>query len=57
MLVEMCKDYQTLKSKLGSVLERAHAVTGTRSVQHSPEDIRRSLNRVGVMRRADLASY
>lgn len=57
MLGEMCKDYQTLKYKLGSVVERARAVTVAQSVQYNPEDIRRALTRVSVMHQADLVVY
>lgn len=47
MLLEACKDYQTLKYKLGSVVERDHAVTVAQTVQHIPEDLQRALTRVG----------
>ncbi|TSR99416.1 Nesprin-1 [Bagarius yarrelli] len=50
VLVEMCKDYQALKHKLGSAVERAHAVTVTQSVQHNPEDIRRALTRLEAVK-------
>ncbi|MCJ8743979.1 hypothetical protein PDJAM_G00100910, partial [Pangasius djambal] len=50
VLVGTCKDYQTLKYKLGSVVERAHAVTVTQSVQHNPEDIRRTLTRLEAVK-------
>lgn len=49
VLAGTCKDFQTLKYKLGSVVERSHAVTAAQSVQHNPEDIQRALTRVSVI--------
>lgn len=49
MLVEVCKDYQTLKYKLSSVVDRAHAVTVAQFIQHHPENIQKALTRVSVL--------
>uniref|UniRef100_A0A8B9L7P1 Spectrin repeat containing, nuclear envelope 1a n=1 Tax=Astyanax mexicanus TaxID=7994 RepID=A0A8B9L7P1_ASTMX len=45
VLLDVCKDYFTLKSRITSAVERAHAVTAAQSGQHNPEDIRRALSR------------
>uniref|UniRef100_A0A8C1T930 Spectrin repeat containing, nuclear envelope 1a n=1 Tax=Cyprinus carpio TaxID=7962 RepID=A0A8C1T930_CYPCA len=45
-LLELCREYQTLKTRISSVIERAHAITVAHSDPHNPEDIRRALSRV-----------
>ncbi|XP_062858462.1 nesprin-1 isoform X4 [Trichomycterus rosablanca] len=50
VLLEICKEYQTLKSKLSSVVERAHGVTTAQFNQHNPEDSRRALTRLEVVK-------
>uniref|UniRef100_A0A8B9L4Z7 Spectrin repeat containing, nuclear envelope 1a n=1 Tax=Astyanax mexicanus TaxID=7994 RepID=A0A8B9L4Z7_ASTMX len=50
VLLDVCKDYFTLKSRITSAVERAHAVTAAQSGQHNPEDIRRALSRLEAVK-------
>lgn len=47
-LLELCREYQTLRTRISSVIERAHAITVAQSDPHNPEDIRRALSRVSA---------
>ncbi len=47
-LLELCREYQTLRTRTSSVVERAHAITVAHSDPHNPEDIRRALSQVSA---------
>ncbi|XP_043075052.1 nesprin-1 isoform X1 [Puntigrus tetrazona] len=49
-LLELCREYQTLRTRISSVVERAHAITVAHSDPHNPEDIRRALSRLEAVR-------
>ncbi|XP_067272909.1 nesprin-1 isoform X4 [Pseudorasbora parva] len=49
-LLELCREYQTLRTRISSVVERAHAITVAQSDPHNPEDIRRALSRLEAVR-------
>uniref|UniRef100_A0AAR2JHF7 Spectrin repeat containing, nuclear envelope 1b n=1 Tax=Pygocentrus nattereri TaxID=42514 RepID=A0AAR2JHF7_PYGNA len=49
LLLETCRDYFNLKSKITSAVERACAVTTAQFGQSNPEDIQRALSRVRLL--------
>ncbi|XP_048062412.1 nesprin-1 isoform X1 [Megalobrama amblycephala] len=49
-LLELCREYQTMRTRISSVVERAHAITVAHSDPHNPEDIRRALSRLEAVR-------
>ncbi|XP_016311636.1 nesprin-1-like isoform X6 [Sinocyclocheilus anshuiensis] len=49
-LLELCREYQTLRTRISSVVERAHAITMAQSDPHNPEDIHRALSRLEAVR-------
>uniref|UniRef100_A0AAR2ILP8 Spectrin repeat containing, nuclear envelope 1b n=1 Tax=Pygocentrus nattereri TaxID=42514 RepID=A0AAR2ILP8_PYGNA len=50
LLLETCRDYFNLKSKITSAVERACAVTTAQFGQSNPEDIQRALSRLEAVR-------
>ncbi|RXN24277.1 nesprin-1-like protein [Labeo rohita] len=49
-LLELCREYQTLRTRISTVIERAHAITVAQSDPHNPEDVRRALSRLEAVR-------
>ncbi|XP_073712130.1 nesprin-1 isoform X2 [Misgurnus anguillicaudatus] len=50
ILLDVCREYQSLRTKISSVVERAQAITVAQSDPHNPEDVQRALLRLEAVR-------